>query len=103
MLYRNIPFLIVSIFIFALLVAAGGTGHAGNNSYSEAFAKVNPAVVKLVTLEGGLSNEPRAAVSSGVVISEEGQILTAAHVVNVADKIAVKFTDNEMVEAKVVS
>ncbi len=106
MLCRRIFFLVIPVYLFAsLTVSVGAVVHARNNSYSDAFEKVNPAVVKLFTLEGAgaLSNEPTAAVSSGVVISSEGQILTAAHVVNVADTIAVKFTDNEVIEAKVVS
>lgn len=104
MFYRKITLCIVPLFVIVLLVLPGNAALAGSDSYSDAFEKVNPAVVKLVTLEGiALESGPTAAVSSGVVISEKGQILTAAHVVNVADKIAVKFMDNEIIEAKVVS
>lgn len=105
MFSRKKFFLTLLVFSFALLMTGKGMAQDRNNSYSDAFEKVNPAVVKIITLEGGaLNDESMAAVSSGVVISEKGQILTAAHVVNVADQIAVKFMDDDqMIEANVVA
>lgn len=40
---------------------------------------------------------------SGVLISEDGLIWTASHVVHTAEKIVVKFTDEEVYEAEVLS
>ncbi|MBI3877505.1 MAG: trypsin-like peptidase domain-containing protein, partial [Verrucomicrobia bacterium] len=40
---------------------------------------------------------------SGVIIDEEGYVLTAAHVVDGADEIWVKLYDNRIVQAKLVT
>jgi len=75
----------------------------------ELYKKVNPTVVVIKTVESvsqGVGN-PRQNTSleglgTGVLISEDGLILTAAHVVNTADKIWVEFLDGQNLEAKVV-
>jgi len=41
-------------------------------------------------------------VGSGVLISADGQVLTAAHVVQTADRVRVYFLDNDPIDAKVV-
>jgi S1-C subfamily serine protease len=77
-------------------------------SLSEVFRRVNPAVVIVLTKEIAYSRmEPgtmvtRGGFGSGVVISKDGLIMTAAHVVQVADAVAVRFQDGRTVEAKVV-
>ncbi len=75
----------------------------------ELYKKVNPSVVVIKTVESvsqGVGN-PRQYTSmeglgTGVLISEDGLILTAAHVVNTAEKIWVEFLDEQNIEAKVV-
>jgi len=75
----------------------------------ELYKKVNPSVVVIKTVESvsqGVGN-PRQKTSmeglgTGVLISEDGLILTAAHVVNTADKIWVEFLDGQNIEATVV-
>lgn len=75
----------------------------------ELYKKVNPSVVIIKTVESvsqGAGN-PRQKTSmeglgTGVLISEDGLILTAAHVVNTADKILVEFLDGQNIEGKVV-
>ncbi len=77
----------------------------------ELFQKVNPAVVEIKTLfidNIAVSFEKeefveRGGLGSGVLISSDGQILTAAHVIQAADKIAVTFLDGQTIEAKVVT
>jgi S1-C subfamily serine protease len=77
-------------------------------SLSEVFRRVNPAVVIVLTKEYAYSRvDPGATVTrggfgSGVVISEDGLVLTAAHVVQVADAVAVRFQDGRMMDAKVI-
>ncbi len=77
-------------------------------SLSEVFRRVNPAVVIVLTKESAYSRvDPRAMVTrggfaSGVVVSGDGLVMTAAHVVQVADAVSVRFQDGRTVEAKVI-
>ncbi len=75
----------------------------------ELFNKVNPAVVVIRTLqikptlstkEGYLGMEGQG---SGVMISDDGKIMTAAHVVQIADKIMVEFFDGQEIPANVIA
>jgi S1-C subfamily serine protease len=73
------------------------------------FRKVSPSVVVVRTLERGLAPEPRAGLvtipglGSGVLISAEGTVMTAAHVVQTADRVAVEFIDGKLYPAHVVA
>ena len=75
----------------------------------ELFNKVNPSVVVIRTLqikltqstkEGYLSMEGQG---SGVIISDDGKIMTAAHVVQIADRIVVEFLDGQEIPANVIA
>lgn len=70
------------------------------------YKQVNKSVVTIIT-ESKLLNDNQQLVSdesigSGVLISEQGEILTAAHVVDHAENITVKFINGEEIRAKVV-
>ena len=99
--------IVFSLVIFNLL---GLTALAGGDSLSKVFQKVNPAVVVVLTKERGYASfkpgEPaavtRGGLGSGIVISEDGLVITAAHVVQMADSVVVKFVDGSIVGAKVV-
>ena len=73
----------------------------------ELFSKTNPSVVVIKTLERRVAPQTnRGLVSwpglgSGVLISKEGKILTAAHVVQAADHVAVEFVDGSRIPARV--
>ncbi len=63
------------------------------------YKAVVPAVVTIFTSreviqEGGAAK--KGGIASGVLISEEGHVLTAAHVVSGADEIVVKTRDGKM-------
>ena len=65
--------------------------------YSKIFKKVDPAVVVIYTeankstiTQKGVATASQTGLGSGVLISAEGRILTAAHVVNDADNIEVR-------------
>lgn len=73
-----------------------------------AFEKVDPAVVVLITKETAITEEdeelrlrPSAGTGSGVVISEEGDVLTAAHVVSGAQNLRARLPDGSTVEASI--
>jgi S1-C subfamily serine protease len=73
------------------------------------FGAVNESVVLVRTWESmviardGIALVPITDLGSGVLISEDGDVLTAAHVVQVADVVRVEFADGTMVGAKVVA
>lgn len=73
------------------------------------YEKVNPAVVVILTEEKemvNVGNTTKAVTSSGLgsgfLISDK-QIITAAHVVQVAEKLVVQFYDGEKIPANVIS
>ncbi len=71
------------------------------------FRRVNPSVV-IVRARwkevGGAGQVSRISeVGSGVLISADGKVITAAHVVQTADEITVEFLSGEVVGARVVA
>jgi len=72
----------------------------------EVFRKVAPSVV-VIRAKGrdiSLSGQSRfAETGSGVLISQDGKVMTAAHVVHAMDEISVEFLGGETVKAKVVA
>ena len=75
----------------------------------DVFARVHGSVVTLHTIETGPSLSAGGQVSSetgvgsGTLISAEGEILTAAHVVQTVDAVVVEFFDGTSVTGRVVS
>jgi S1-C subfamily serine protease len=75
----------------------------------EAFRKVHQSVVIVRTKEIDLSSSAEQVISiidglgSGVLISADGKILTAAHVVQTADVASVEFPDGQEITARVIS
>lgn len=98
----------------------------GNPDFTQAAAAVSPAVVHIKTTysrtqRGGggtpydmfeeffgvprgrqQQSRPAQASGSGVIISDDGYIITNNHVVEDADKIEVELTDRRILEAKVI-
>jgi serine protease Do len=71
----------------------------------ELFEEVIPSFVVIITSRNVIDEEGRHQVDnigSGVLISEENHILTAAHVVNSADDITVRTFDGEIKQAEVI-
>lgn len=93
---------------FLVLLSSIYLGSAQN--YSQLFDQVKETVVVITTTEkvptssgNVLYSVDSRAQGSGVVVSEEGYILTAAHVVHSASKILVRFHNGEEVPADVVN
>ena len=82
-------------------------------SLREVFKRVNPSVVVVHTHEetnakhalpnAAEETQIRQGVGSGVLISTEGKVLTATHVINTADHIEVEFINGERVAASVIA
>ena len=101
---------VVGIAAAMALVGLGGTPRpATAQQIAELFRKVSPSVVLVRTLERGMAPGASAGLTtipglgSGVVISGEGKIMTAAHVVQTADRVAVQFRDGKLYPAHVVA
>ncbi|MCP4884283.1 MAG: trypsin-like serine protease [Flavobacteriales bacterium] len=78
-------------------------------SLSDLYAEVNPAVVVILTEQKEVVSSGKitktvtsGGLGSGFMISDT-QIVTAAHVVQVAEKVDVQFLDGEIIPAKVIS
>ncbi|MFK5879927.1 MAG: trypsin-like peptidase domain-containing protein, partial [Flavobacteriaceae bacterium] len=76
---------------------------------SKIYEKVNPAVVEIITEEKVIVNNgsttqtgTSSGLGSGFMISDT-QIITAAHVVQIANKVVVRFLDGEEIPANVIS
>jgi S1-C subfamily serine protease len=73
---------------------------------SDLYDKSVQSVVTIFTLSNDYSQEKittNSALGSGFIVSTDGLILTAAHVVEVADKLYVKFYDGSISEANIVA
>ena len=97
-------------FLAAGAGSAAGAAEDETPPLREVFSRIDPAVVEIRTLEAALPSpegrtQPAAlgSLGSGVMISPEGKILTAAHVVQTADQIEVLFVSGERIPAHVVS
>ena len=101
---------IVLVGLAAVLMGAPALAASAAPSLSQTFKRVGDAVVVVRTTErvlaGQRSNthEVRArGLGSGVLISTDGKVLTAAHVVQTADAIAVEFAVDELITASIVA
>lgn len=81
-----------------------------SQSLTDLYDKVNSSVVVIKTLSNsslGLGDKQKISTSeglgSGVLISYDGLIWTASHVVHNAEIVMVKFTDGDIYEAEVLS
>ena len=92
----------------ALLCAVDPTNA---DEVSRAFRRVTGAVVVVHTFErrtvptesAGGTQTTAAGLGSGVLVSEDGLVITAAHVVEVADRVEVEFMDRQRIVADVIA
>ena len=95
-------------FILSLLTFSLISITANAQELRDAFRKVSQSVVIVRTKRVEISpspNEPMTLVDglgSGVLISNDGKILTAAHVVQTADVAMVEFSDGQAITARVI-
>jgi S1-C subfamily serine protease len=93
-----------------LLALSGPWSTARAETLGQVFKRVSKSVVIVLTeekmLEPDKGRGKRVAVqglASGVLISSDGKVLTAAHVVQAAHRVAVEFISGDVVDAKVVA
>jgi S1-C subfamily serine protease len=98
-----------SLLICLLALLATFPSPAHGQSLSEVFQRVAGSVVVIYTAERDLDVERPGqlktvgGLGSGVLISQDGHVLTAAHVVQAADSVAVEFPNGQAVRARVVN
>jgi S1-C subfamily serine protease len=84
-------------------------GAVASESLADVFHRINPAVVDIVTTQsevaasGQVQRVKTGGLGSGFLISDEGLIMTAAHVVQTAEQIVVRFVMGAPVKARVIA
>src|SRR3970282_1485236 len=99
------------IALLALALLTWFPTHVEAQSVGQVFRRVNPSVVVIRTKEKDVAARSEgqgqvvsvSGVGSGVLISADGKVMTAAHVVHTADEISVEFLSGEVVGARVVA
>jgi S1-C subfamily serine protease len=95
-------------FVLSLLTFSTISITTNAQQLRDAFRKVNPSVVIVRTKRievAPSADEPMAIIDglgSGVLISNDGKVLTAAHVVQTADVASVEFPDGQAIIAHVI-
>jgi serine protease Do len=98
----------MKILLSALILLAGSV-LVPAQQLRDVVRKVDASVVVVKTVEKNVLRAPQPVfvsspgLGSGVLISADGKVLTAAHVVQAADKVEVEFVDGQVVPAKVVA
>lgn len=98
-----------TVLIIMLLLLCQPVSLAGEPSVSDLFERVKSAVVVIHTIQhkvaedsmGTLVSSP--SLGSGVLVDDKGHIITAAHVVQTADRVRVAFIGDQRVDASIVS
>lgn len=102
--------IVVSIWFVTAPIHAATPSAQG--SLSKVFKRVDPAVVVIRTSEriaAAVPGAPSGAVmsvasgGSGVLVSADGKVMTAAHVVQTADSVDVEFIGGTIVKARIVA
>ena len=104
---RNVEKSWRTIYLWAVLLAGDPT-QLNAEELRDAFRRVKSSVVVVKTAEREASSLSgwllgSTGLGSGVLISEDGKLLTAAHVVQTADRVTVEFIGGEQIPARVVS
>ena len=104
----RVPISLIGLLLLGMVSACASTA-ASSDSLSAVFKRVGPAVV-IVRTTGRLplpqpSGQPVsvAGQGSGVLVNADGQVVTAAHVVQTADTVQVEFPDNVLVNASIIA
>src|SRR2546425_3808961 len=99
----------IRVSLFLIVLSLWGLGTQGfGQQLRDAFRSVQQAVVIVRTEQKGLAPFPQQGLvslnglGSGVLISKDGKVLTAAHLVQSADKTMVEFSQGELIPASVI-
>jgi len=96
----------IALLLLVALVALGRPVPAAAQAVGDVFRRVSPSVVVIRSRGRDVSATGQVRfgeIGSGVLISADGKVMTAAHVVHAMDEIAVEFIGGETVRARVVA
>ena len=102
---------VTSILVPAVLTVIASAVAVAEESLSlpDLFRMVDPAVVEIATVQQMAADQGPArrvksgGLGSGFLISADGRIMTASHVVQVADELQVRFVTGDVVKARVLA
>jgi serine protease Do len=78
-------------------------------SLADLYERVGPSVVEIATIQEVIADKGPAkrtrsgGLGSGFLVSQDGLIMTAAHVVQMAEDVAVRWVNGEVSKAKIIS
>lgn len=104
----RLTFRAAAIALAALAVLGALAGSSRARSFADLFDRVRESVVVIRTLEHHRSGdnfsdvEVEQGLGSGVIVAPDGLIMTAAHVVNLADEVTVQLADGRKFKAEVI-
>ena len=99
--------MIRTVLLLGLVTLLGSATNSDAQQLRDAFRKVQQSVVVVRTHQKELAPFPQDGtvsldgLGSGVLISSDGKVLTAAHLVQAADATVVEFSDGELIPARV--
>ena len=106
---RSRLMLVLSTVCLLVLLLVGEPTHGHGPQLRDTFRSVKRSVVVVRIVKKTIAPLPQqgigsvAGVASGVLISHDGKVLTAAHVVQAVDQVAVELADGQRVTARVLS
>ncbi len=95
--------------LFSMVLGCGFLAEGAAQPLADVFNRVKNSVAVVLTVERNVAPSPQGGLvklpglGSGVLISADGKMLTAAHVVQTADQIGVEFEEGKTVPARVVA
>jgi len=96
---------LIRVAVLALVLLPGPAAEA--QSVGPVFRQVNPSVVIVRARWKEVAGSGQVArvsdIGSGVLVSPDGKVITAAHVVQTADEITAEFLGGEVVGARVIA
>ena len=95
----------VTAIVFLMLITPASAAPSCNRSLAEVFRTVAPSVVRVLSMAidpYSLTERVRMGTGSGVVIDDDGHIVTNAHTIYGARQIAVAIDNDSIKTAKVV-
>ena len=104
---RVVVLIRVALFL-GLICTCGAITSSHGQQLREVFRGVQQSVVIVRTVQKGLAPFPEQGfvssngLGSGVLISNDGKVLTAAHLVQSADQTVVEFSEGELIPARVI-
>lgn len=97
---------LIALLLLAAVVSLAPRAPAEAQSVGDVFRRVSPSVVVIRSRGRDVSASGQVRfgeIGSGVLISADGKVMTAAHVVHAMDEITVEFIGGETVNARVVA